>query len=227
MILACPSCKTRYQVGDQAVNRPTGRQVRCANCGHGWHYMPVPPPIVEADLKPPSIPPRPVRLDRLASVPRPAITAASPARRRHSGGGVAFLSLLLVVGAVAAGAVFARDQVVAVWPPATRLYDELGLKTGDPAAVAAGAGLEIGKSVSNRTGGGLTVEVDIANPGGAARLVPKLRVAVQDASRNELAVKVVDPPKPRLSPGETEHFTVEFTPAGDQAVGADVTFAPG
>src|SRR5262249_19740904 len=41
MLLTCPSCDTRYQVDEAAIDRAAGRQVRCANCGYLWHFAPV------------------------------------------------------------------------------------------------------------------------------------------------------------------------------------------
>ena len=74
MILACPSCHTRYVVPDTAIG-PTGRTVRCANCRHSWFQEPNAAAATVAAAPVPSTPepvaaPAPAR----EAPPRPAAT---------------------------------------------------------------------------------------------------------------------------------------------------------
>ena len=45
-------------------------------------------------------------------------------------------------------------------------------------------------------------------------------------AEKELQFKTIDPPKPRLEPGEVVHFETPFTNPPDAATGVVVTFAP-
>lgn len=158
----------------------------------------------------------------LAVTPRAAIIAPpAPRRRRRTGLGTFFVVLLLLAGALAA-AYFGRARIITAWPQAARLFALIGIADEAPSA-----GLDIANVTSTRNVDGLIVEGDITNRVAVPRPVPQLRVVLHDSAQKEVAVKIIDPPKPRLLPGETVHFVAAFLPASDAAVGVVVTFVAG
>jgi predicted Zn finger-like uncharacterized protein len=236
MIVTCPACQTRYRVDDAAIGLG-GRTVRCASCGHLWHYAreretvaaaaaPAPAPPKEAmsaapplRIEPPSeagtAPPAPV------VPPRPVSAEPMPPRSRRWGAGLAWAALILILAAIVLVALLARDQVVAIWPDAARVYAMAHLGAEEPAK-----GLEI-KVMPSRTADSLVIDGDINNTAGTARKVPKLRVALRDANKKELDAKVIDPPVERLLPGATAHFSTSFEHPNPNAAGVAVTFVTG
>jgi predicted Zn finger-like uncharacterized protein len=225
MIVSCPVCRTRYQVDEGALRGQSGRTVRCANCGHTWHQTASPEPPADRDeanaygrLEPAlEVPPRPATT---LEVPPRQRALPEPPRRRNRWGALRWLVIAVLLAlAVLAGVVVARGAVVAFWPPAARLYALAGFSAEPPLT-----GLKIEKLVPSRTPDGLVIEGDIANNGKMTQDLPRLRVALRDASEKEVQFKIVDPPQPRLRPGAVAHFKAPFDHPDDAAKGVVVTF---
>jgi len=130
------------------------------------------------------------------------------------------LVAVLLALALVAGIVIARGAVVALWPPAARLYALAGFSAEPP-----GTGLKIEKLAPSRTPDGFLIEGDIANDGKTTQNLPRLRVALRDSAEKEVQFKIIDPPKPRLPPGAVAHFKTPFDHPDDAATGVVVTFA--
>jgi uncharacterized protein YecT (DUF1311 family) len=85
-----------------------------------------------------------------------------------------------------------------------------------------GEGLAVTVTPS-RSDTALIVTGEIRNEAKGAREVPKIRVSLRDANKNDLASQVLDPPTEHLSSGATATFSTQF-PSTPQATGVDVTF---
>jgi predicted Zn finger-like uncharacterized protein len=233
MILTCPICATRFRVADEEFADAAGRTVRCGNCGHVWRETPPasqPPGRPESSVEAASWldtaradpvthtdpPPAVAQLE----VPRievpPRSPPIEPQKPQYSRSIVAVALLLLA----AVGALFVHHELASSSPSPRRLSAVAG-ETNAPS----GTGLVIRKIEPARTAGGLTIDGEIANLGSVAHDVPRLRVALQDAAEKIIQSEIVDPPKPRLLPGEIVHFETPFAHPPDDATGVVVTFA--
>jgi predicted Zn finger-like uncharacterized protein len=221
VILACPACRTSYLVDEQELNRPAGRTVRCASCGHTWRR---PPPLGTRDREPATRPTAPHVEPELEVPPRPgSLPMPGPQRRprrRVAVGWVVLGMIFALLSLAILAAIMARKEVAAMWPATARLYALAGLSGTPPES-----GLELAKIVPTRTAEGLVIEGDITNTGSTARDVPRLRVALRDPAEKETQFKIVDPPTARLGPSETAHFKTSFDHPDEAATGVLVTFA--
>jgi len=217
VILACPACRTRFLVDEQELSGPAGRTVRCAICGHTWHR---PPPLVIRDREP-IAPPGAPRIEPAIAVPPRAEPLPLPApqrqpRRRRAIGWAVLGTIVALLALAMIAATIARTEVVAIWPAAARLYTLAGFSPK----------LEFRKIATTRTPEGLVIEGDVTNTGTMPGEVPRLRVALRDPAEKEKQFKIIDPPAPRLAPGETAHFKTSFDHPDETATGVLMTFAP-
>ncbi len=207
MILTCPACTTRYMVDPLELGRD-GRRVRCAKCGHSWMQTP-PQDLPKAVVAEPE--------------PLVAGPARAESRQRPKKAAVGWLIFLAIVAGGSAALYHYRQQVVDYWPPAARLYTELGIKLR-----VLGEGLEIRNlnlSQSERDGAPLLVVTgEIANKTQTAKDVPMLRGALLDAKATELQHWTFVAGQGRLLPGEVSAFQTEVANPKPDAANISITF---
>jgi len=212
MILTCPSCATRYLI-DPAVLPPGGRAVRCAKCSHTWHEEPPPDAPKRVDLEPPPV---------VRPLPPGSNLPAVPERAR--GSMVGWLVVLLFIAAVVAGGFYGRQKIVDLWPPAARIYGQLGL----PVKTQPKFGLvlrNLSSSTQIENGAAvLTIVGEVANVIDEPRPAPKLRIVLRDAQKKELKDWVHAVEGSEIKAGEKASFTVRLREPPTDARDLEVTF---
>lgn len=147
MIIACPSCSTRFLADAEALSARASRRIGCANCGHVWdHGAPeaattgtrLARAVVPSGTPEPS-PPRHIvaaapgepgsRLDP----PHPLPAEMPAAARPHAKSGVRHFWVIAVALAVAGVAFAARERIVALPSPARPAADA-ALAPAEPVA---------------------------------------------------------------------------------------------
>jgi predicted Zn finger-like uncharacterized protein len=242
MLLTCPSCETRYQVDEAAIDRAAGRQVRCANCGYLWHFA---PSLEEhapqsATARPTAGSARPPAGSTTAAAqammadagvleadpaspfatPLDLGSAAAPAVGRMGPGlrGLLQLGAVLIVAAVIVVPILARNTVVESWPESAKVYNAVGLNTPAP-----GSGLDL-KVTPLRSEGAFVVTGEITNATSRPLSVPPLRVALRDPTQREVEFQIVDPPVETLAPGASAWFKTVFEHPSIAATDVVATF---
>lgn len=269
MILSCPQCSARYALSEAQLG-PSGRKVRCKECGHTWFQQPAAPePPVRVGAKPAAKAPEPAPepafdpfadehmpapeleseafeddpwhepeteadfADAMAAVeadrddpalhPRiPRLPRMPQEKKKPSRAG--WVILLLLIAGLAAGGYFARQQIVAAWPPAALGYEKIGLPVPVP-----GDGLLIRNVRVERLLEGATlilvVEGEVANLSDQPQPVPTMRAALRSIERKEVQDWMFDADMAELAPGEITRFRTEFVNPSGEAADIVVTFS--
>lgn len=207
MILTCPSCTTRYLI-DPAALGVTGRVVRCARCSHSWSELPPEdmPKRVDVVLPPEAVRPIP-----------PGSNLPALRDQRGKAAWIGWAALVAVIAGALAGVVFARDQIITMWPDAARIYAQIGLD--DQAATR---GFEV-RNVEQSTfmENDQTVVIvtgEIVNISGRTRDVPNIVAEILDKDNRVIESWLVTPADSSLAPGESTAFSDRFTDPPKNAV---------
>jgi predicted Zn finger-like uncharacterized protein len=217
MIVTCPACTTRYLVDPRALG-DAGRLVRCAHCSKTWRQTPPEDLPRSLDVAPANVVP-----DFTAGRPQlPALLR----RRGLRWATIAWSVLVVILASGAIAGIAAREDVIALWPPATRLYSMIGLAVQPP-----GIGLELRKTTpvfatenGVRT---LIVEGEVANISQIARDVPTLKVVLRDRDGGELQALSFNVAEQRLLPGASVAFRTSIPHPNPAAASVLVTIGDG
>ncbi len=216
MIVTCPSCTTRYLV-DPAALGDTGRMVRCARCAHTWMETPPDDMPKTVDLATPPDMPTPIP-------PGSNLPALPRQRRAHAWVGWAALGVVVV--AVLAGGVLARDRIVAVWPTATGLFASVGLVEEEPTEIFELRDVSQSTFVEDeRTV--VVISGKIVNVSTRSRTVPKILAQMFDTRQRMLNQWFIDAVERELGPGEITEFSDRFIDPPRDAANLVVRLANG
>ncbi len=205
MIITCPDCGKRYKAEEKAF-APSGRKVKCANCGFVWFQEAAPEPDDHAidtiddgyddsdhdhhdhddgydDADPP--------------VPQTARGGFSAARV------AGWALLLLIMGGATASTYQYRHFIVNAWPQTVTAYRVLGIDTN-----VTGIALRDIATERNEDDGLpiLSVRGRVVNMTNRAVPVPRVRLTLVDSTGEEVYWWFHQLPLGRLDPQEDYRF---------------------
>lgn len=170
MILTCPSCSTRYLVAAESIGS-SGRDVRCANCGHVWFESPPPAQALEeamdlhVHMPDQEIPDIPIGSNL------PAVISEG-----GSSSGVKVAFYLLLISTLLVAAFVFHKPILKQLPFMTSLYESFGLYETE-GVVLTDVKVEKRDNPKNERYG---VSCNIKNNSKAPAVVPVLMVTLLD-----------------------------------------------
>ncbi len=219
MIISCPQCDARYEV-EARVLSPSGRQVRCAKCGHQWTER---PPAGPAELEELDFADEDEGLDDFRATRRAAGRRTKGKKRGNAIAAWAAIAAAIVV--IIGGGIVARNQIVSIWEPAARLYETVGLSLDihDFGLDVQVTSLRQRRNEANE----LVIDVtgEIINTSDDVKLVPQLEGALLDVSQKAIHSWRFKAAAGQLNPGEATEFKTSVVNPPDGAREVFVSFA--
>ena len=173
------------------------------------------------DVEVPSIEEMTVQAEQPRARPR-APRMTPPKQAGTLGAAIGWASFFVVLVAIATGAVFARGPIMRLWPPASKVYEMVGL--AEPAVYPLVLGNIAPSQVMDGTTPVIVVGGVISNITNEIQPVPRLRGSLLDARGREIFNWTFDPPVPQLGAGETHDFGTRVPNPPEAARGVAVTF---
>ena len=226
MILTCPLCATRY-LTDGRTFMPSGRNVRCAKCGHVWFQQvggPETEPEPELQVPESAANPR-VQADSATAI-APDAGFGLPARKSSLASefvnALGWAALILLVLALGGGAVKYRQTIASLWPQSATFYTAFGIPVNLRGIEIAGVSyrdqLENGEPV-------LAISGRLVNVSGHELPVPRILVSLSDADKRELYHWTFDANVATLAPGAGSDFVTRLASPPREARHVEVRFA--
>jgi predicted Zn finger-like uncharacterized protein len=235
VIVSCPACATRFSL-DAALLGESGRNVRCAKCGHKWKQLPpklenpegipaeiaaaaepAPAPAPESEAPPPAQAAEAPAIEIPAAPPRPRspqrptgpITVPPKLRPMMPKRRISIRPAYVLLAGMILGLVAAfvfRAEIARTVPALDIVYSLMGLSTSSPAEDLESANLVVNK----RNEDGRTVyaiQADIFNKSEFPVALPPLAAIAFDAEGNQLGnAHVFRLEQETIEPGETIRF---------------------
>lgn len=192
MILTCPSCETQYFADDSTIG-DSGRSVKCAACAHSWHVQGsgglnsgVPVAVAGGAHE----------------TYRERLRARRMRKSRFAASMVWFLSGIVFTSLIASALIF-RNDIVAVWPEAARVYKALGFQVNR-------FGLDFNTVEPTRTFDGttpvLTVTGSVVNISSLTQPGADVRISLRDENGVEVDFMIATMSATSLPPGGQARF---------------------
>ena len=226
MRITCPECFAQFDVPDGAIKK-TGRKLRCGQCKHQWHQLPIPdapPEIMETpseDLEPKIS--ETYNEYETPTIPEISDIKASFNKKTKSVPIGTIIAAALIIISIF-GCIYGRSVIVAYAPASSLLYDKIGLHVPVPGEFLVIKNVGVWRE--NRGGMEvLAVKGEIFNPNETTQEIPIIQGSEVDATGRVLATESFVPEAATLLPNETIKFEYQTPFPDEKTVSVIVTFS--